>query len=216
MSQLFVIDGIDATHEGPVRLSDETRVHLQQGEADGACGPYVVFMALLALDLAKRDMVAGWTRPKGSTKLGKLLNRLGEGNRPLLRGGTYLTDLQGLLADTFGRDLTTELHDEEGASTVTFASRHLRQGRPVIVQISGAEVSHFVLAVGLGAAQDTDDRAAKLLVLDPANPAPTVCAWNGVIDARGGRGPYPYKWWTGTQGPKTKIQYTCALALWKK
>jgi hypothetical protein len=41
---------------GPVALltDPEEAVHLRQGDMDGACGPYALVMAMIAMGLAKR------------------------------------------------------------------------------------------------------------------------------------------------------------------
>ncbi len=52
----------------------------------------------------------------------------------------------------------------------------------------------------------------RILVLDPQEMPSKVSAWNGVVDARGSGGAYPYTWWTKDR----KVKLDQALALWKK
>jgi hypothetical protein len=211
-----VLDNLDATHEGPIRVSDDSAVHLRQGDADGACGPYVVFMALIVLDLAHRDEVTAWALPDGRTKIGKLMQQLGERSNTLFVGGTTLKALDEVLLESFGRDLTTERHEVSGKTALDFIKQHLRQGNPVIVQLDGTDDAHFVLAIGVDGGSGDGPEVDRLLVLDPADGASSVCPWNGVVDARPTGGKFPYTWWTKGDGGLTKVQFYSALALKRK
>ncbi len=216
MNRYFVLDNLDATHDGPIRISDDTAVHLRQGDADGACGPYVVFMALIVLDLAEREEVAAWGGHDGRTKLGKLYKGLNAARDPLFKKGTDLESLEAILLKAFGGDVASERHEESGKSALAFIKRHVREGHPVIVQLDGKDVAHFVLAIGLDGGAGDGTEVDRLLVLDPDAVASTVCPWNGVVDARATGGKYPYTWWTAGDGGDTKVQFHSALALWRK
>jgi len=94
-----------------------------------------------------------------------------------------------------------------------FIEDHIVQNHPVILRVTWPEGAHWVLIVGLEY-QDYSGNSlgqlCRLLVLDPSDPPSSVCAWNGVIDARGSGGIYPYTWWTSDE----KVQFEHALAIY--
>ena len=60
MTEIHVIDLLDATHNGPAAVGpsgEEQEVHLQQGSLDGACGPYSLLMCLLICGLIERSVI---------------------------------------------------------------------------------------------------------------------------------------------------------------
>jgi|GEM_PF-5652811 len=69
MTKLIVIDPIDATHEGPsvptLNSDNEFQLlHLRQGDIDGACGPYCLFMALMICGVAKCNVLTSLMKTK--------------------------------------------------------------------------------------------------------------------------------------------------------
>src|SRR5512147_2545150 len=99
MTEIYVIDPIDATHEGPSAIGpegDRQMVHLMQGSLDGACGPYSLMMALLICGVVDRNEAARYGAVDRRTSLGRLLaewHRLG----PLVKQGTDPVQLADLL-----------------------------------------------------------------------------------------------------------------------
>jgi hypothetical protein len=212
MTEIYVIDPIDATHEGPSAFGPEGQrqlVHLMQGSLDGACGPYSLMMALLICGVVDRDEAARYGAVDRRTSLGRLLaewHRLG----PLVKEGTDPGQLATLLAKTYGSRLNLDFAGGSGAEIRDFVERHVSENHPVLLTLSYHHGSHWVVVIGLEyQLAGIDRRLCRFLVLDPGQPTPTLCAWNGVIDARGGGGRYPYMWWT----MGLRVQFYFALSL---
>ncbi len=216
MTEIRVIPRLDARSAGPVADGpdgNEQEVHLQQGSLDGACGPYCLFMALLACGLENKHDVTSLGGADGRTALGRL-RRAMDDYRPLFVDGTRLGELDALLKNGYKGRAKSVAMAGRGTDVRAFIEHHISEGHPVIVGLDGTEgLAHWVLGVGLEY-QRVDDRLqlCRLLVLDPSKPAPQVSAWNGVIDLRGSGGRYPYTWWTY----ETKVKLGEALAIWPK
>lgn len=216
MTEIYVIDPIDATHEGPSALGpdgDRQMVHLMQGSLDGACGPYSLMMGLLICGVVDRDEAARYGAVDRRTSLGRLLaewHRLG----PLVKEGTDPSQLAKLLGKTYGSHLNLAFAGGgSGVEVRDFVEKHVTENQPVLLTINYAYGGHWVVVIGLEYQLiGIDRRLCRFLVLDPAQATPTVCAWNGVIDARGGGGHYPYTWWT----MGLRVQFYFALSLERK
>lgn len=218
MTTLIVIDPIDATHAGPevpVMGSDEETqlLHLRQGDIDGACGPYCLFMALMICGVARRDEIVGTrTEIHGNSSLAKAF-KLMETYAALFRYGTNLEDLEGFINKTCRSKIKAESCPNRGVALRPFIEKHIRQNHPVILGLNlGDGTGHWVLVVGLEYLEDADGKKTlwRFLVLDPAEPPSKVCAWNGVIEATGSGGIYPYIWWKDYD---MKVQLDEGLAL---
>jgi hypothetical protein len=132
---------------------------------------------------------------------------------PLVKGGTDPRQLAGLLDRTYGRHIEAAFSAERGADLRTFIEEQINLNHPVLLAISYHRGGHWVVVIGLEYEITEEGRSlCRFLVLDPAAKTPPVCAWNGIIDARGGGGRYPFTWWTGGK----TVQFSFALAIWRK
>lgn len=218
MAILKVVSPIEATHRGPeVDHGDGRRlVHLQQGSLDGACGPYCVFMALIASNaLDPSDLDYG--RVDGRTQLGKLQKAMATGGG-LFGVGTDVDELAQAIQSSHGTKVNVESSDAVGVQLRAFVTEHLDEDHVVIVGVEGADLAHWVLAVGLEFESDVTEEAKRLLTLDPGLPAPIVSAWNRTIELTTNRGRYPFKFWPGLphQEDGQKCQLAHAVAIWPK
>ena len=69
---------------------------------------------------------------------------------------------------------------------------------------------HWVTVVGLDYAGEGDTKELyRFLVIDPSGNDMQFCSWNGVIQAIGAGGPYPYEWW----GNDAKVKLKDAIAI---
>lgn len=214
-TMIKVIGLIDTTHEGPAAENsrgEEQAVHLMQGDLDGACGPYCLLMALLTLGIVDRDNLLDWDLRGSRRGLAKLL-QLTEQYGPFFHNGTNLDDLKELVQRSFGRELGVSVHNGSGTEIRKFVVDNIEENHPVVLGIDFPDGAHWVLVIGLEHAVDDEgtQTLSRFLVLDPKDPAPKVSAWNGVIDARGSGGPYPYTWWTGED---RKVKFSAAMAVW--
>ena len=217
MTKLIVIDPIHATHQGPevpVPGSEGERqlVHLRQGDIDGACGPYCLFMALIICGVARRDEITG--SPSilhGNKLLAKLFKSLAD-HGVLIRNGMDTNDLVKVMNATYVNRVTTEPCHERGVKLKEFVVRNVCNNYPVILASNHDDShGHWVLVVGLEYTLDTNgsEYLSRMLVLDPGKPAPEVSAWNGVIDTIGAGGEYPYH----RRDQNIKIKFTEGVAL---
>ncbi|OGD20376.1 MAG: hypothetical protein A2Y69_15940 [Candidatus Aminicenantes bacterium RBG_13_59_9] len=215
MTEIIVIDPIDTTHEGPSApgpSGERQMIHLMQGSLDGACGPYSLVMALLICGVVDRNQAVSYGPVDRRKPLGRLLgewHQLG----PLVKCGTGPGQLAALLARTYGRHIEAEFSAESGADLRPFIEAQICINHPVLLAISYHRGGHWVVVIGLEYEITDEGRSlCRFLVLDPAAKTPPVCAWNGVIDARGGGGRYPFTWWTGGK----TVQFSFALAIWPR
>ncbi len=214
MMQIQIIEGIDAAHLGPQAPfgEDWQEVHLQQGSLDGACGPYCLFMALIVCGLVDRNQLLSFPRDR-RTRSGRLMSQI-EKYAGLLQTGTHLTDLERDLKNAFGAKLKTETSAESGKRLRSFVEDQVLAHHQVVVGLDSPKDGHWVLVIGLDyETTDSTKDLHRFLVLDPSVPTPTVSAWNGVIDAYGSGGHYPYRYWGG-EHEFDRVQLNEAIALW--
>lgn len=111
-TEIFIIDPIDATHEGPEvpflnegkRKKGKTQlIHLQQGSLDGACGPYSLFMALIVCGLIDRNEITALNPIDKRTNIGRLFKNL-ESSKVFFRDGTDLKELGDIISDAFKKN----------------------------------------------------------------------------------------------------------------
>ncbi len=218
--EYLVLPCLDVEAVGVVRRAadplDETdrKVHLRQGDAEGACGPYCVFMGLMMLGLADREVITDFGGGTGTERQHKLLQALEKGHRALFRRGTDLGQLKDLIEENYKRGLTLELPELAGKACRLFIEEEVLAGNPVIVGIEGEGPSHFVLAVGVRrrAIEGGASRVDRLLILDPSSPAPRASAWNGMISAVATvKGIYPYAWWSSQDDEPKNVPKNVAL-----
>lgn len=220
--EYLVLPCLDVAAVGVVRraadLPDETdrRVHLRQGDAEGACGPYCVFMGLMMLGLADRQVITDFGGGTGTERQHKLLRALEKDHTALFRRGTNLGQLKDLIEENYKRGLTLELPELAGKACRLFIEEEVLAGNPVIVGIEGEGLSHFVLAVGVRrrAVEGGASKVDRLLILDSDSPTPRASAWNGMISAVAtAKGIYPYTWWSGHNDEPQNVAIFGALSL---
>lgn len=214
MSTFTVIDLLETTPDGPVaHLADGTEqaVFLRQGDADGACGPYSLLIALLICGVIQRDNITFFVEADRRTNYGKLMAALAE-HPGLFRDGTDLDQLVSVIAPIFRRQLGHEASYAAGVGLRRFVQQHIEANKPVIIGLSFSNGGHWLVVIGIE--YDTDANPRRLLLLDPSGPRPAACPWNGVIDLQAGKGRYPYSyWWPGDHAPE-QVSLREALALW--
>ncbi len=217
MAEIKIINQIDATTDGPIVYDEQEqpqRIHLRQGSLDGACGPYCLFMTLIICGVVQREEATSLDMFDGRTALGKLYKLL-EQYGGFFRQGTNLKDFQRFVQQSFNKNLDSDVCSTLGIEIRKFIEFHVRNNHPVILGIEWSTGGHWVVVIGLDYERVSEDEKMSLyrfLVLDPGNEPSPVCAWNGVIDAHGTGGHYPFRWWNSDE----KVKLSCALAIWLK
>lgn len=220
MTEIRVIAPLDATFAGPVARRPEGQdqpVHLRQGTLDGACGPCVVFMAMIVCGIADRDDLLPRLRRDGRGRVARVF-RVFERTGALFQGGMDVSAARSVLAVAFGRrvrEWEPALAMIGGPDASAFVRDAIERGDPVLLKLSWGDSeaggSHWVLAIGLEYERWTEAAEGdlcRILVLDPDLPAPAVSAWNGVVDARPDRD--GGLWWWSRQ---RTVRVDAALAV---
>lgn len=184
LNQLDIVDGNLKAHD--------ENVFLRQGSMDGACGPYCVFMALIILGIIDYSQATNLWLTKGSSKLGKLIKAMRE-HDVFIQNGTFVEDLNTLIAQSFKKDVVTQSTSDGGRKVIDFTVNSLKNNAPVIVGIKGVDLAHWLLAVGF---EENNGVVSKLFFLDPSA-SEVGNYWNSIIRVDSSfKGIYPYKWET--------------------
>ncbi len=170
----------------------DENVFLRQGSIDGACGPYCVFMALIILGVINHNQATNLWSIKGNSKLGKLIKAM-RVHDIFIQNGTFVEDLEIMLAQSYKKDLVTQSTSIGGRKVIDFAVASLRNNAPVIVGIRGIDMAHWLLAVGF---EENNGLVSKLFFLNPSG-SEVGNYWNSILNtANSFHGIYPYKWET--------------------
>jgi hypothetical protein len=213
VSQIYVIDALSSTPVGPATRGpgkDWNEVFLAQGSADGACGLYSIFMGLIMCGVVDREELTGLSADK-RTRQGKLQELIRRRFSGLIREGSYLSELASLLTLTFGHLLNVEYSDSIGPGARAFIAAHVLQGHPVVTGLDFEGGGHAVVAIGVAWDRTQQDTPDYLLLLDPSQRPPFLCAWNNVVILRSRGGRYPYRVAAG----EYRVQLSEALAMWR-
>jgi len=193
MKSIKLISFLDIKNDSLIttKLKKHNTVFLKQGSVDASCGPYCLFMALIILGLIDYDDAINlwWTKRK--SKLGRMVSKIQE-QGTFFQKGTHLKHLKVLLEYSFKSKLELNLSKETGKRLINFCIEQLKQDRPTVVGISGAGLSHWLVAVGFE--KNEKGEVCKLFFLDPSgNDIPNY--WNATIEVKKKHpGRYPYAW----------------------
>ena len=151
--QSRLIDGLewDLDEDGSGGLCNVhgDKVHLRQGDMDGACGPYCLVMAMLVRGQLRRRQAKGLERVDSRSRYGRLMKALDQ-HGPLLRVGTTGVDLLELLAEI--NDTEHFALKGEGRRLVRHTREYLEAGFPVVLGFhgrKGSDIRHWGLAIGM-------------------------------------------------------------------
>ncbi len=208
MHTIHIIDKLDSTHEGPKAIETDEHVFLNQGSLDGACGHYCVFMSLIINGVLKKSeaVEALGYKQDGRTHIGKLAARIKDHR---FFEGTLDSDIENIFDGIYGNQIEVDRFSKHG-NLREFVVSNIKQNNPVMLGISFQGGGHWVLVVGLDYAGDDEDKElCRFLVIDPGGSNMEFCSWNGVIEAKGAGGPYPYEWW----GENRKVKLKDAIAI---
>lgn len=238
MSQLKVLNQIRISDIGPINEKGWP-IHLQQGSLDGACGIYSLIMALMICDAVKdKDhgalLKADQVRKNSDT--GKAISLMQEmiSNKEslLFRSGVQLNELENIVKDIYKNSIVPEYREStvnHGRSAAfkkvgkystelvhELIIKEVKSNNPVIVHLASPDGSngHAVVVVGTEYSSD-ETKPSRLFLLDPGIPAPTVSAWNSVIDLFTKPRKQTHTYWDEVNGER-EIIFFSALALIQK
>ena len=178
--QIRLIEGLgwsrEEDAEGWLCNARGEKVHLRQGEMDGACGPYCLAMAMLVRNQISRAQARGFEPVDGRSHYGRLMQAQ-EGREPLVRVGTTGDDLLELLSVINDRE--HQVCQGPARRILELTREHLQRNVPVLLGFHGrakSAIRHWGLVIG-----GNED---VLVMLDPAHRLQPGSAWNAVIDTR--------------------------------
>ncbi|HHF0294284.1 hypothetical protein [Pseudomonas aeruginosa] len=183
MQTMLVSPLFKASAEGPVSSESRELIHLRQGDLDGACGPYCMVSALIALGLMTRKSAKNMDRWDGRTREGRFRDAL-YAFGVLSSEGTNGDDLQWLTDHFKGVGLQARYVEGVKKQVFNNVADAIESGdMPIIgVEWPGGG-GHWMLAVGYQGAMIEDElQLTHLLCLDPNQELPKVSLWNAVLE----------------------------------
>ena len=199
MKNIKIIDKLNITEEGLISLDDidkkSQKVFLKQGDADGACGLYCTFMALLICGATTREKLVEVNLNENGS-LTPLMNSFKKFS-PLFKEGTTTFDLSKAIKKNFKEDITFTPKEEINSNLIDILKEELLNDNPMIVGvIFPSGIGHWVLAVGMEytISSNQNINVNKIFVLDSLGEEPKYSYWNQVIIV--GKNQNSYKWLT--------------------
>ena len=172
-----LIDGLGLDANGCLTNANGDAVHLRQGDLDGACGPYCVVMALLALNVLDSCSLPTMSRLDYRTRIGRLFREIERLHDPMVTQGTTIEQLEAMFA--IYPNLATRTYADSPSAVLTQVSQALADQHPVIVDVTSRKndgLRHWTLAIG-----QCDE---FIYLLDPAYELPVASCWNAVLSRR--------------------------------
>jgi hypothetical protein len=161
--------------------SDKPRwseVHLAQSELDSSCGLHCLLMALMILlGLSRHEVLKLTTAKRGP------LAALWKAAHEEYFEGTDVHDLMRYV-QSLGVGLVAQRHLGPPATIARSVTSAVLDNQVPILRIIGSQYDHWVLVTGVerSVPARTATPADTLLVLDPGERAPRLCAYTGRID----------------------------------
>ena len=184
MNRMFVSPWLMVSPEGPVTCAGEGSglVHMRQGDADGACGPYALMMGLITLGALEREHIANMSDWDGRRREGRFRSALRE-HGALISGGTSTEDLIGLAGHFRGDGILPELINGNKKELVQAIQDAIESDAVVLISVSWSKLDgHWLMVVGHQGYEDNGVyQPTHLLCLDPLSEAPKASPWNAVI-----------------------------------
>lgn len=185
MNHMVVSRLLQVSEFGPI--SSKTRqpelVHLRQGDMDGACGPYCMVMALIALGVLTRSQAENMDQFDGREKAGRFRDGLQQFGA-LISTGTDAKDLLWLTDFFKTEKLRAHPVNRNKKDVFNAVNNAVEVGAlPIICLRWEGGSAHWVLVVGYqGVEDDGELLVTHLLCLDPGQESPTTGLWNAVVE----------------------------------
>ncbi len=184
MNTMFVSRWLMVSPKGPITCADSgDLVHLRQGDADGACGPYALMMALVTADILERREITDMDLWDGRSREGKFRNALID-HGALISSGTTGQDLTNLAHYFRGRGIEARRVSGNKKLLVKEVRKALDEDDIPLIGVSwSCHSGHWMMVVGhQGFEQEGQYQLTHLLCLDPSAEAPKTSLWNAVIE----------------------------------
>ncbi len=183
-----IIENLSFDIDGNVVNVNGDRVHLRQGDLDGACGPYCSAMALLIHGVLSRNDLSIPSKVDYRTLAGRFWAEIGTKD-PLVHSGTDHTELIYLF-EKYKKHLDVEALENTSKNIFQFCQEAISDNSPVVLDVNGKVsdgLNHWVLAIGF--------IGNSLLLLDPSEEIKPGAFWNAALlhdDSASGHFRYNY------------------------
>ncbi|WP_435607966.1 hypothetical protein [Pseudomonas knackmussii] len=185
MNRMVVSPWLMVCNEGPITCADERgdNVHMRQGDADGACGPYALMMGLITLGALERDAITDMSARHGNSRVGRFRNALLE-HGALISSGTNTADLIGLADHFSGLGVQAEQTQGSKKALIERIQEDIDCNAIPLIGVSWSKLEgHWMMVVGhQGFEVDGVYQPTHLLCLDPLSEAPKASLWNAIIE----------------------------------
>lgn len=174
-----LLEGLHLNENGYLVNGSSEQIHLRQGDMDGACGPYCIAMALLAMEKITRNEIIPEGKIDGRKRAGKFLNKIHKLG-PLVLGGSVGESLAGVL-NAHNQVLSEVIEDIQPKAMFVLVREALKENRPVLIWIKSRlkdQLHHWTLAIG--------QSEKSIYLLDPGYDLSSSNYWNAVIQEQGG------------------------------
>ena len=159
-----IIDTLELTPDG-VRLGGTSKVHLRQGELDGACAVYSLMMYLIILRIFTYKQVKEGNNIKRSTSKGRIIRNFLERQDGLIRKGYDFADdiKEGL--QFAAKSIVNCNYIASRQETIETLKRCIDDNKPLMIGVDYNKVDgHALLAIGY---ETRNDKIKKIFCLDP-------------------------------------------------
>lgn len=209
MESYHVISGIKIKGTYIISEANGSPIFEKQGTADGACGPYSLFMSLKILGQLSQDDINDPENIDKRRNIYKFMNSINK-LKGLITGGTYLRNLYDLINDNFKTKIETDWSQSNNQDLINFIIRCLDDNKPTIIKVHFPKGAHWMVAVGYSTKERV--RHSKLLLLDPSGDKPIFSPWNSILDISTKRkSVYTYNW--STSGYYVSLEEALSISL---
>lgn len=174
-----IINKIKLTASGLVVTGTKRKIHLRQGDMDGACAVYSMMMCLIMIKaITPNDVHPDNEHPNGRESKGRLINHF-LNYQGMIRTGYELDKLKEELEHVFKSKVQVIYKDEDVLSNILLA---IDKDIPVEIGIDyKRKGGHAIAVIGYKVEKDS----TLLFCLDPAFPLQEGTYWNNVLIVKG-------------------------------
>mgnify|MGYP002740226367 FL=1 len=159
-----IIDTLELTPDG-VRSGGTSKVHLRQGELDGACAVYSLMMYLIILRICTYKQVTEGNNIKRSTSKGRIIRNFLERQAGLIRKGLgFADDIKDGLQFA-AKSIVDFNYFASRQETIETLKRCIDDNKPLMIGVDYNKVDgHALLAIGY---ETRNDKIKKNLLFRP-------------------------------------------------
>lgn len=180
MKQINIIDKVYLANDGVLRTYHMQKVHLRQGELDGACAVYSMMMCLIIEKITNRNMLKNPPENlKRTTSDGRLVRFFLE-NQGMVVNGYWIKKLHEDLKSAYKKKVQSYYFSSDDTNVTDEIIKCLDENHPVEIAFNymAGMNGHAVVAIGY----KIDKKAISLFCVDPSYPMDECQMWNNVLE----------------------------------